>query len=94
MDPVYAGLFDPQQWNRYAYARNNPLGFVDPDGRNLAPLDRPTFRVDVEGCYSCDMSFFIQMQLMWYFPGIYGSGLVLLCQFLSSISLSLSIQSR
>lgn len=24
---------DPQTWNRYAYARNNPLKYVDPDGR-------------------------------------------------------------
>jgi len=31
-DPVYAGLFEPQQWNRYAYALNNPLGFVDTNG--------------------------------------------------------------
>lgn len=31
-DPVYAGLFEPQRWNRYAYALNSPLTFVDPDG--------------------------------------------------------------
>ncbi len=41
MDPVYAGLFDPQQWNRYAYARNNPLGFVDPDGRMTRDASAP-----------------------------------------------------
>ncbi len=34
VDPVYAGLFDTQQWNRYAYAKNNPLTFVDPDWRD------------------------------------------------------------
>lgn len=28
-------LFDPQQWNMYSYVRNNPLIFVDPDGREL-----------------------------------------------------------
>jgi RHS repeat-associated protein len=26
---------DPQQWNAYAYTRNNPLQFVDPDGKEL-----------------------------------------------------------
>jgi RHS repeat-associated protein len=36
VDPVHAGLFDPQQWNRYAYARNNPVSYVDPDGRKIA----------------------------------------------------------
>jgi RHS repeat-associated protein len=28
-------LVDPQQWNRYAYVRNNPLRYVDPDGRAI-----------------------------------------------------------
>jgi RHS repeat-associated protein len=34
VDPVRTmqALFDPQQWNRYAYARNNPLRYLDPLG--------------------------------------------------------------
>ena len=26
---------DPQRWNRYAYVRNNPMRYVDPDGKIL-----------------------------------------------------------
>jgi len=40
IDPVYTweeNLVDPQRWNRYAYARNNPLKFVDPDGKFIVP---------------------------------------------------------
>ena len=36
IDPVYTwreNLVDPQRWNRYAYAKNNPLRYTDPDGR-------------------------------------------------------------
>jgi RHS repeat-associated protein len=37
-DPVYTwqeNLLDPQRWNRYAYARDNPLRYTDPDGRAI-----------------------------------------------------------
>jgi RHS repeat-associated protein len=36
IDPVQTwqeNLVDPQRWNRYAYVRNNPLRYTDPDGR-------------------------------------------------------------
>jgi RHS repeat-associated protein len=45
VDPVFAGLFNPQGWSRYTYALNNPLSFVDPSGTE------PTFRVWVDGRY-------------------------------------------
>jgi RHS repeat-associated protein len=38
VDPAYTwreNLVDPQRWNRYAYARNNPLRYVDPDGKAI-----------------------------------------------------------
>lgn len=37
-DPVFMSklrIGDPQQWNLYAYVRNNPGKYVDPDGREL-----------------------------------------------------------
>jgi RHS repeat-associated protein len=34
IDPLNAGaVTNPQRWNRYAYALNNPLAVIDPDGR-------------------------------------------------------------
>ncbi len=32
-DMLSGTVADPQSWNRYTYARNNPLKYVDPDGR-------------------------------------------------------------
>jgi RHS repeat-associated protein len=32
VDPVFSAVARPQRWNRYAYALNNPLRFIDPSG--------------------------------------------------------------
>ena len=34
-------LINPQRWNMYAYAVNNPLTFTDPDGRDAIALNFP-----------------------------------------------------
>jgi RHS repeat-associated protein len=41
VDPENAGAdpSDPQSWNGYAYARNNPLKYTDPDGRKYRVCD-------------------------------------------------------
>jgi RHS repeat-associated protein len=46
-DPVFSALFVPQRWNRYTYALNNPLSYVDPDGRD--PILRFTDATSVVG---------------------------------------------
>ena len=38
VDPLAGIAKEPESWNRYAYARNNPLKFVDPDGRQGFPI--------------------------------------------------------
>jgi RHS repeat-associated protein len=32
VDPIFAGLFEPQNLNRYAYVRNRPANLTDPTG--------------------------------------------------------------
>jgi RHS repeat-associated protein len=34
-----AALADPQKWNRFAYANNNPIRLVDPSGKAVVPYD-------------------------------------------------------
>jgi len=40
VDPIFGEetLADPQRWNRYSYALNNPFKYVDPDGRQVAEI--------------------------------------------------------
>jgi RHS repeat-associated protein len=47
VDPIInkeEALSNPQLWNLYAYCRNNPITFVDPDGRELRTTQIDTMR--------------------------------------------------
>ncbi len=39
VDPVLGDLANPQRLNRYAYVLNNPINYLDPDGRGEEPFD-------------------------------------------------------
>jgi RHS repeat-associated protein len=51
VDPENSSAFlypdDPQSWNGYAYGRNNPLTYVDPDGMNYTVCDTQNHCRDV-----------------------------------------------
>jgi RHS repeat-associated protein len=45
-DPLTGSTSDPQSLNRYPYVRNDPIDFVDPSGRLLAPKNPSCAAVD------------------------------------------------
>jgi RHS repeat-associated protein len=69
VDPAYAGLFNPQAWNRYAYALNSPLTYVDTDGLNAqgpgqASCSNPAYRTEFSSmCAFQDI--WMQMNFGW-----------------------------
>lgn len=45
-DTIVPNLYNPQDWNRYSYARNNPLKYTDPTGHDPW-WDDPYFNLEV-----------------------------------------------
>jgi hypothetical protein len=64
-DSMLPDIYDPQQLNRYAYVRNNPLKYVDPSG-NFS-LDFSYLRIFAftnSGFYSTDQVSFARLALL------------------------------
>jgi RHS repeat-associated protein len=52
-DPVFDAMLVPQNWNRYAYALNNPLTYTDPTGLNALACTGSGY-FDEKGLYRQD----------------------------------------
>ena len=62
---ISAHLADPQSFNRYAYARNNPLVYVDPDGQDFqkAVQDLKTFAKSLYGRVSIGVGYDVKLKV-------------------------------
>ena len=47
MDPAPVEPNNPQTFNRYSYANNNPYQYTDPDGRDAVPIVFPDYKITV-----------------------------------------------
>ena len=56
-DKLQILLVDPQQWNSYAYGRNNPLAYRDPDGNwSLQQIDNAIGRIRRGQTFALDLA--------------------------------------
>ncbi|MGA7993004.1 MAG: RHS repeat-associated core domain-containing protein [Thermoanaerobaculia bacterium] len=70
-DKLGGHVEDPQSWNRYAYARNNPLKYVDPDGQSsLTASDYAAAFVEAAGKTLDDMAFVAARPMLRMATGI------------------------
>src|SRR4051794_6771298 len=54
-DPTFLNVLkvvNPQRWNLYAYALNNPLKYIDPDGQETIAVYYPGYQVGVHGTFT------------------------------------------
>ena len=80
-DPVTADFYDPQGLNKYTYVRNDPINFVDPDGKQWFGDDGQSYCDiywwDIASCgnFYNPWGWIDQMTAIWRYTGMIGATL-------------------